>query len=112
MIDTGMGVASLVEELHDVFDKPVTAVATHGHDDHIGGHHEFDDVVAHALGAPLLHEPALDTLETIAAWGPEAVAGHVAAGYALDDPYLVTALPEGTLFSGDALYDGPLVAGI
>ena len=47
VVDTGMGLMSLSDELADLVDKPVTAVATHGHDDHIGGHHEFTDVRVH-----------------------------------------------------------------
>src|SRR5260221_9616156 len=39
VIDTGMGIASLVAAMQQLLDKPVTAVATHGHGDHIGGHH-------------------------------------------------------------------------
>jgi glyoxylase-like metal-dependent hydrolase (beta-lactamase superfamily II) len=160
LIDTGMGVASLVEAAGDLFADSLTAVATHGHSDHIGGHHEFDAVVAHRLEAPLLAADLLDTLDAIAAWGPEALAGLTAAGYEMTDPYLVTALPAGVgletfrqrparvtrlvdggdvidlgdrafevlhlpghspgsiglweaatgiLFSGDALYDGPLL---
>ena len=30
---------------------------THGHDDHIGGHHEFSDVRAHRLEVELLRGP-------------------------------------------------------
>src|SRR6188474_3884672 len=36
VVDTGMGVCSLVDEMQDLLERPVTAVATHGHDDHIG----------------------------------------------------------------------------
>jgi glyoxylase-like metal-dependent hydrolase (beta-lactamase superfamily II) len=32
-----MGLSSVADELADLIDKPVIAVATHGHDDHIGG---------------------------------------------------------------------------
>ncbi|MEQ1699936.1 MAG: MBL fold metallo-hydrolase [Ilumatobacteraceae bacterium] len=160
VIDTGMGVCSLVEEMGDLLDKPVTAVATHGHDDHIGSHHEFSDVIAHPLEAPLLEAPPLDTLDIVQGWGEEAVAMLTGSGYQLESPYFVDALPAGyvfeqyrqqaarvtrrvvegdivdtgdrafevlhlpghspgsiglweaatgTLFSGDALYDGPLL---
>ena len=73
VIDTGMGVCSLVEEMGELLDKPVSAVATHGHDDHIGGHHEFTDVIAHPLEAPLLQAGALQTLDIVAGWGADVV---------------------------------------
>ena len=160
VIDTGMGVCSLVTELGTMHDKPVTAVATHGHDDHIGAHHEFADVVAHRLEAAPLADPPLHSLDPVVGWGAEAVAALERSGYTLADPYFVTALPAGyalesfrqhparltrlvdagdvvdtgdrafevlhlpghspgsiglweaatgTLFSGDAVYDGPLL---
>ena len=160
VIDTGMGVVSLVEAAEDLFDRPITAVATHGHDDHIGNHAEFKDVVAHPLEAPLLADPPLRTLDVLQAWGREAIDRLTAMGYEMSDPYFVTALPAGfafetyrqnaapvtrlidegdivdtgdrqfevlhlpghspgsiglwehhtgTLFSGDAIYDGPLL---
>lgn len=160
VIDTGMGVMSLADELADLVDKPVTAVATHGHDDHIGSHHEFDDVVAHPLESHLLLDPPIDSLVPREAWGDAAIDALEAAGYPMSDPYFVDALPpgfaidgfhqepvrnvrhvvegdlidtgdrsfevlqlpghspgsiglweasSGTLFSGDAIYDGPLL---
>ena len=57
IVDTGMGLASVAGELTDLIDRPVISVATHGHDDHIGGHHEFVDVRAHNLEAQLLRRP-------------------------------------------------------
>jgi glyoxylase-like metal-dependent hydrolase (beta-lactamase superfamily II) len=160
LIDTGMGLVSLAAEITDLVDKPVVAVATHGHDDHIGGHHEFDDVRAHPAEAGLLLDPPLTSLSPREAWGDQALADLSASGYDLDDPWFVTAVPagfavesfrqqpcaavhplqagdvvdlgdrafevlhlpghspgsiglwdaaSGTLFSGDAIYDGPLL---
>jgi len=160
LVDTGMGVGRLTAEIQDLLDKPVTAVATHGHGDHMGGHHEFADCCAHPLEAPLLEAPELASLDPHTFWGPAAIASLEKAGYLMDEPYLVTALPPGvalegfrqkpakvsrlidegdvvstgdrrfevlhlpghspgsiglweqatgTLFSGDALYDGPLL---
>jgi glyoxylase-like metal-dependent hydrolase (beta-lactamase superfamily II) len=162
LIDTGMGIASLREATRHLIDKPVTAVATHVHADHIGSHHEFDDCLAHRLEADGLDRPTGDF--TLA--GTDFDARDLATlkvratGYVIKGP-LVTALPHadydlaafrirpatvtrrveegdsvdlgnrrfevlhlpghspgsiglwegasGTLFSGDAIYDGPLI---
>jgi glyoxylase-like metal-dependent hydrolase (beta-lactamase superfamily II) len=100
IIDTGMGVASLVDELQDVLDKPVTAVATHSHGDHVGGHHEFDEVLAHPAEAEHMNRPGLTSLDPIEAWGQAAIDGLRRAGYEWDDPRFVTALPAGVSFEG------------
>lgn len=159
LVDTGMGVASLRKAARDLLQKPVTAVATHGHADHVGGHHEFDEVAVHPLEADLLRHPH-SSLVTRELFGEAGLEGLRRSGYEVEDPYLVTALPaglrledftvppvrslrligegdvldlgdrrfevlhlpghspgsiglwegaSGTLFSGDALYDGPLL---
>lgn len=160
VIDTGMGVGRLAEAMRDLVDKPVVAIATHGHSDHMGSHHEFAECWCHPLEASLLAEPDLTSLDPSIAWGTDGVASLAKQGYAMDEPYLVTALPAGTaletfrqkparvtrlidegdevttgdrrfevihlpghspgsiglwekatgtLFSGDAIYDGPLL---
>jgi glyoxylase-like metal-dependent hydrolase (beta-lactamase superfamily II) len=160
LIDTGLGVSSLAAEVADLIDKPVTAVATHGHDDHIGSHHEFPDCVAHPLEADLLLNPPLRTLHIADAWGTDVIDSLEQMGYPMPETYFVDALPagvtletfrhqpslrvstveeadvidtgdrafevlhlpghspgsiglwehtSGTLFSGDAIYDGPLL---
>jgi glyoxylase-like metal-dependent hydrolase (beta-lactamase superfamily II) len=163
IVDTGMGLRSLAAETSDLTDpaaRPIIAVATHGHDDHIGSHHEFADVRAHADEADLLRHPPLSSLSPRQAWGDDALAALSASGYEMTEPWFVTALPAayrldtyrqlpcaqvsllaegdvidlgdrafevlhlpghspgsiglweagtGTLFSGDAIYDGPLL---
>ena len=47
LIDTGLGIADISQEIQNLTDKPVTAVATHIHWDHIGGHRYFPDFYAH-----------------------------------------------------------------
>ncbi len=47
LIDTGLGICNIYDEVRKLTDKPVTAVATHIHWDHIGGHKYFPDFYAH-----------------------------------------------------------------
>jgi len=47
LIDTGLGICNIYDEVVKLTDKPVTAVATHVHWDHIGGHRYFPDFYAH-----------------------------------------------------------------
>lgn len=100
VVDTGMGVASLVDEMQDLLDKPVTAVATHGHGDHIGSHHEFDDVVAHPAEAYLLEHPPMATLDPLVVWDESELENLRRAGYEVTERYLVTELPPGVTIEG------------
>jgi glyoxylase-like metal-dependent hydrolase (beta-lactamase superfamily II) len=159
LIDTGLGMASLKAAARHLFEKPLAAVATHAHYDHVGGFHEFEERVVHdaearkvaAGNAASLYgagkEDAL--LESIRAAGyevpPELFTAVPSDGY---DPRSYRVLPapatrivgegdvidtgdrhfevlhlpghspgsiglweegSGTLFSGDAIYDGPLL---
>jgi glyoxylase-like metal-dependent hydrolase (beta-lactamase superfamily II) len=160
MIDTGLGVASLREAARTLLDKKVTAVATHTHGDHVGGHHEFEHTLVHELEAEDLRAPVGRATLKFVEMDPNYVRRLNDAGYGLDRD-LITALPSadydmdayavrpapvtevvregdvvdlgdrhfevlhlpghspgsiglweaesGTLFSGDALYDGPLL---
>src|SRR5258707_408924 len=57
LIDTGMGIASLRDAARHLLEKPVIAVATHTHADHVGGHFEFDDCLVHSIEADRLSDP-------------------------------------------------------
>lgn len=160
VIDTGLGVMSLRQAAADLLERPVAAVLTHSHFDHVGGAHEFTERLAHADELSELASPSSFAGLTAEALGPDLVARLRQAGYALPDQ-LLTALPHAgfelssftvrsapltrtlvdgdvidlgdrafevlhlpghspgsiglyerstrTLFSGDALYDGPLL---
>lgn len=47
LIDTGLGIGNIGALVARLTSKPVTAVATHVHWDHIGGHRYFPDFYAH-----------------------------------------------------------------
>lgn len=44
LIDTGIGVGTLLQCIRQITSLPITVVLTHGHADHIGGCYEFDDI--------------------------------------------------------------------
>jgi glyoxylase-like metal-dependent hydrolase (beta-lactamase superfamily II) len=48
IIDTGLGICNILDFITKLIDKKITAVATHIHWDHIGGHKYFPDFYAHA----------------------------------------------------------------
>ncbi len=47
LIDTGLGICNIYDEVIKLTDKPIVAIATHIHWDHIGGHKYFPDFYAH-----------------------------------------------------------------
>jgi glyoxylase-like metal-dependent hydrolase (beta-lactamase superfamily II) len=160
LIDTGMGIASLHKAARHLFDKALTAVATHTHLDHIGSLHEFANRIAHREEAASLTRPSENFSMLRDEHSVEFIESLERAGYTIGSCFL-TALPrpgfnlsqfscppapatrlvqEGdvidlgdrvfevlhlpghspgsiglweaatqTLFSGDAVYDGPLL---
>jgi glyoxylase-like metal-dependent hydrolase (beta-lactamase superfamily II) len=160
LIDTGMGIGSLKQAARDLLQKPVTAVATHIHADHVGGHYEFEDCLIHRSEAPALRQPTGEYTLLRVAFDPADLTAIPIPGYPGEGP-MITALPyegydisnfeirparvtrivdegdivdlgdrhfevlhlpghsrgsiglweksTGTLFSGDSIYDGPLL---
>lgn len=145
LIDSGMGVVPLRERVPLVTEKPLLAVASHTHFDHIGAHHEFEDRAVHEAEAAILAEPTRSatlaapyvTDDIFVRLPPEPyesqlygvrgapatqllrdgelldlgdrrlevihTPGHSPGGIALWEA------ATGTLFSGDIVYDGPLI---
>ncbi len=47
LIDTGLGVSNIGRVVGSLTNLPITAVTSHVHWDHIGGHRYFDDIAVH-----------------------------------------------------------------
>jgi glyoxylase-like metal-dependent hydrolase (beta-lactamase superfamily II) len=95
MIDTGMGYASLIDATRDLIDKPVIAVATHTHADHIGGHHEFESCLVHAAEAENLRQPQEGMSLYSGDFSPDLLQALARAGYEVpENKTLITALPH------------------
>jgi glyoxylase-like metal-dependent hydrolase (beta-lactamase superfamily II) len=93
LIDTGMGLASLKAATRHLIDKPVIAVATHTHADHMGGHYEFDDCLVHRLEAEGLRAPSGRNTLIAEDFDPEDLRKLRIAGYAVEGA-LIDALPH------------------
>lgn len=61
MVDSGMGVVSLRAHVPLLSERPLDAVASHTHFDHIGCHHEFPCRLCHAAEADILSRPSRET---------------------------------------------------
>ncbi|MDE5897214.1 MAG: MBL fold metallo-hydrolase [Clostridia bacterium] len=65
LIDTGLGICNIAEQVKKLTEKPVVAVATHIHWDHIGGHRYFPDFYAHENELPWLHGEFPLSIQTV-----------------------------------------------
>jgi len=57
LVDSGMGVIGLRQQVAILAVRPVLAVASHTHFDHIGSHHEFAERAVHRAEAEILAAP-------------------------------------------------------
>ncbi len=64
LVDSGMGIVSLREQIPFLTDKPCLAVASHTHFDHIGAHHEFEHRLVHRLEADIIADPTRESTLT------------------------------------------------
>jgi glyoxylase-like metal-dependent hydrolase (beta-lactamase superfamily II) len=118
VVDTGNGIGDLRGELAPVIDgRDVVAVATHGHFDHIGGLHAFDERWCHPADADdlrrpfalaLLHEDFPDGLEDEIRWfgyePPDVVVTAVpSAGFDLRGWRTIATEPTRLLDDGDVV---------
>ena len=144
LFDTGLGQVPLRAHVTLLTGRPIICVASHGHFDHIGSHHEFEDRRIHRDEANILADPRREwTLADIYAtdemfdalppgWDaatycvrPAPATALLADGDVIDlgnRTFQVIHTPghspggialweakTGLLFSGDIVYDGPLI---
>jgi glyoxylase-like metal-dependent hydrolase (beta-lactamase superfamily II) len=160
LVDTGLGVTPLRDEIRDLLDHDLIAVATHVHYDHVGGLHEFEDARIHRLELEQMADYREFQCLRRDEFPPDILAELAELDMAVDDELLITAVPSAdfdvsayrvrsaraqaledgqvldlgdrhfqvlhlpghspgsiglwdaaseTLFSGDAVYDGPLL---
>ncbi|HEY7659332.1 MAG TPA: MBL fold metallo-hydrolase [Actinomycetota bacterium] len=76
LVDTGLGIASVRDQLGGLFERPVVAVATHRHFDHVGGLHEFDEVVVHREDAKAVARADGFASLRIEEYPPEELSGY------------------------------------
>lgn len=91
LVDSGMGLVSLRDEIQDFMDKPLAAVATHYHSDHVGSFHEFDERVIHRDEAGLMAPYEFSVPLRVSAEYREYFSG---SGYNLDWDMLIDAVPH------------------
>lgn len=65
LIDSGLGICDISKEIKKLTNKPVTAVATHIHWDHIGGHRYYPTFYAHEAELGWLTGAYPQKIETI-----------------------------------------------
>ena len=145
LVDSGMGVVSLRAQVPLVTERPLVAVASHTHFDHIGSHHEFAERLVHREEADLMAKPTRENTLADPYVTDEIFTALPPAPYSSTE-YTVKAAPasrliedgdtidlgdrhlevihtpghspgeimlweaaSGILFSGDTVYDGPLI---
>jgi glyoxylase-like metal-dependent hydrolase (beta-lactamase superfamily II) len=102
-LDFGCGVLPLRPAL-PLSGKPVVAVASHAHVDHIGGFHEFPDRLGHATESlGFAGEPGLETFADEFRTWPNVASRPPHVGWSIDHWTLVPAPLTGALDEGDRI---------
>jgi glyoxylase-like metal-dependent hydrolase (beta-lactamase superfamily II) len=100
-----MGLANLRRELHIPSGKPVLAVATHVHVDHVGSFHEFETRLGHeAEAAAFARMPDVDTLADYFRTQPEALTKAPPTG-TTPETYMISPAPLTTILAENDIVD-------
>ena len=101
LIDTGLGICDISLEVKKLTDKPVTAVATHIHWDHIGGHQYYPDFYAHEAELNWLSGEFPLSIETIRSMVIDRC--NLPEGYDVNAYQLFQGTPTRVLHDGDTI---------
>ena len=101
LIDTGLGICNISEEVKKLTDKTVTAVATHIHWDHIGGHEYYPDFYAHEAELNWLNGEFPLTMDTIR--GMVIDRCDLPKGYDVNTYKFFQGIPTRVLHDGDTI---------
>ena len=99
LIDTGLGICNISEVIFRLTDKPVTAVATHIHWDHIGGHKYYPDFYAHEAELNWLNGGFPQPLEAIKGYVVDRC--ELPQGFDINDYKFFQGKPTRTLRGGE-----------
>ena len=101
LIDTGLGICNISEEVKRLTDKPVTAAATHIHWDHIGGHKYYPNFYASAEELDWLNGKFPLTMDTIRDMVTDRC--DLPEGYDVNDYEFFQGTPARLLQDGDTI---------
>ena len=101
VIDTGLGIGDIREPLEALTDMPLTAVATHVHWDHVGGHWHFPAFYAHALELPWLQGAYPQPVEAVRAMVADRC--RLPEGFDVNAYQLFQGTPAALLADGDEI---------
>ena len=103
LVDSGMGLRPLKPELARLGARPVTAISTHAHFDHIGGAHEFDERLGHRAEADIHADPTLERTCGTGWTDTDFLAALPNAGYDIATYHVRPAPLTGILEGGDVV---------
>lgn len=106
LIDSGMGLRPLKSEIARLRDRPVTAICSHCHFDHIGCACEFEQRLGHPADAAVHAAPDLDATCARAWIAAELLTALPHEGYTLANYQITPAPLTGYLDDGDVIDTG------
>ena len=109
LVDTGMGLRPLKPAIAALAEKPVAAICTHCHFDHMGCAHEFETRLGHSSEAADYAAPDNDRSCASPWLGAELITALPHAGYELSRFRLTPAPLTGHLDEGDVVDTGDRV---